>query len=64
MAEDPSETENLQAEYPEVVSELAALLETYIDSGSSVDGKTGRNDPLGNQRWKQLEQIRPILRNR
>jgi hypothetical protein len=63
MADDPAETKNLQAQYPEVVSELAALLDTYIVSGSSVTGKTGRNDPLGNQPWKQLEQIQPLLRN-
>jgi arylsulfatase A-like enzyme len=63
LAEDPSETNNLQAQYPEGVHTLAALLNTYIESGVSVKGKTGSNDPLEKQRWTQLESIKSILQN-
>jgi arylsulfatase A-like enzyme len=63
LAEDPSETNNLQAQYPEGVHILASLLNSYIDSGASVEGKTGRNDPLERQRWTQLESIKPMLQN-
>jgi arylsulfatase A-like enzyme len=64
LAEDPSETNNLQAEYPEGVRTLAALLNTYIESGASVEGKIGSNDPLKRQRWNQLESIKTVLQNR
>jgi arylsulfatase A-like enzyme len=63
LADDPSESNNLQARYPESVHTLAALLDTYIESGASVEGKTGRNDPLERQRWTQLKSIKSILSN-
>ena len=63
LAEDPSESNNLQSQYPEGVALLAALLNTYIESGASVDGKTGQNDPLKRQRWTQRKSITPLLQN-
>lgn len=64
LAEDISESNNLQAQHPEVVAELAALLDTYITSGASVAGKNGRNDPLKRQPWNQVKKIEPFLSDR
>jgi hypothetical protein len=44
IVDDPGETKNLQAEHPEVVRELVALLQKYIDSGRSTPGQSQQND--------------------
>ena len=61
LAQDPSEGKNLQAQYPEVVKELAALLHGYALSGSSVKGKTGKND-TGDKGWPELGSIYPYVK--
>jgi len=44
LREDPSEIKNLQAEYPEIVSELRELLRKYINDGRSTPGAHQNND--------------------
>ena len=55
MKEDPSEKTNLESKYPEVVSELKALLAGYIAKGRSTPGKSRNND--GIYPWKQIRNI-------
>lgn len=50
---DPGETENLQAEYPEIVIELKALLTRYILDGRSTPGLPQKNDPIDFE-WTQI----------
>jgi len=52
LKNDPSEKENLQAENPEVVQKLTALLKKYIEDGRSTPGKPQKND--GEYPWKQI----------
>lgn len=49
---DPSETNNLEAEYPEIVLHLATLLTQYIEAGRSTPGAPQSND--GDYPWAQL----------
>lgn len=49
---DPSENKNLQAENPEMVRKLTALLKKYIEDGRSTPGKPQKND--GEYPWKQI----------
>lgn len=44
LANDLAETRNLQAEKPEVVAKLSALLESYVARGRSTPGETRKND--------------------
>ena len=44
IEEDPGETQNVQAEYSKLVSELSALLQSYVDNGRSTPGPTQSND--------------------
>ena len=44
MEEDIGEQNNLQAQYPEVVSEMTQLLESYVENGRSTLGKAVKND--------------------
>jgi len=44
LAEDPGEQTNLQAEFPEVVKRLTALLEKYVADGRSTPGPAQKND--------------------
>jgi arylsulfatase A-like enzyme len=44
MSKDLSEQKNLQAEFPEVVSELTKLLESYVANGRSTPGSVMKND--------------------
>ena len=44
LASDPSETNNLQAARPEVVSRLRQLLERYVADGRSIPGLAQSND--------------------
>lgn len=53
MKDDPSETTNLQAEYPDKVKELRDLLVQYIEQGRSTPGEPQKND--GTYPWDQLD---------
>lgn len=55
MEMDPSEEENLEAQYPEKVAELHSLLIKYVEEGRSTPGKPQKND--GKYPWKQLDCI-------
>ncbi|MBV1888526.1 MAG: arylsulfatase [Urechidicola sp.] len=44
MEEDISEQKNLQEQYPEVVTELTELLESYVKNGRSTTGVVVKND--------------------
>ncbi|MFI3316175.1 MAG: arylsulfatase [Rikenellaceae bacterium] len=52
MAQDPSETENLCLEKPEIVEQLKALLVEYITQGRSTPGEPQQND--GGYPWRQI----------
>lgn len=52
---DPSEKVNLQAQNPEKVKELKALLKKYVEDGRSTPGKPQKND--GEYPWKQVQMI-------
>lgn len=43
---DPAERNNVQAEHPEVVQQLTALLETYVAQGRSTPGAPQENNAL------------------
>ena len=45
---DPAESRNVQAEHPEVVSRLKALLERYVSDGRSTPGPRQSNDTAVN----------------
>jgi arylsulfatase A len=51
MSQDIGEQRNLQAEHPEVVKELTALLEKYVANGRSTPGDPQKNDVRVNI-WK------------
>ncbi|MEO6755634.1 MAG: arylsulfatase [Chthoniobacteraceae bacterium] len=53
LSKDPGETTNLQAEHPEIVAELQALLTRYIKDGRSTPGEKQTND--GPERWRQID---------
>ncbi|UZD21102.1 arylsulfatase [Algoriphagus halophytocola] len=53
LASDPGETNNLQAENPEKVASLKALLTKYIKEGRSTPGAPQKNDPIEGE-WKQI----------
>ncbi|NOZ55284.1 MAG: arylsulfatase [Calditrichaeota bacterium] len=44
LTQDISERRNLQAEYPDVVKRLTALMQSYADRGRSTPGKPQKND--------------------
>ena len=44
LADDPSETTNLQGEHPQIVARLTALLKTFVDAGRSTEGPAQSND--------------------
>ena len=44
MTADPGEQQNLQAEHPEIVTNLTALLERYVAQGRSTPGPPQEND--------------------
>ena len=44
LADDPAETTNVQADHPEKVAQLTALLQVYIDNGRSTAGPKQEND--------------------
>ncbi len=52
LNKDPSETENLQGNHPEIVEELKTLLTKYIEDGRSTPGDVQQNE--GPQIWDQL----------
>ncbi|MBN3584016.1 arylsulfatase [Algoriphagus aestuarii] len=53
LSTDPGETTNLQAENPEKVAKLKALLIKYIKEGRSTPGAPQQNDPIEGE-WKQI----------
>lgn len=53
MKDDPSETTNVEAEHPEIVSRLRALMATYVREGRSTPGAPQKND--GEYPWKELD---------
>jgi arylsulfatase A len=44
LKSDPSETDNVQEKYPEIVHKLTALLKKYIEDGRSTQGLPQKND--------------------
>ena len=44
LSRDPAETTNLASKHPQVVAELRALLQRYVDDGRSTPGPRQRND--------------------
>jgi hypothetical protein len=48
---DPSETDNVQEKYPEIVKQVTAILTKYIENGRSTPGLPQKND--GNDTWMQ-----------
>lgn len=53
MKYDPSETTNVEAEHPEIVSRLRALMAKYVREGRSTPGAPQKND--GEHPWKELD---------
>lgn len=53
MKDDPSETTNVEAEHPEIVSRLRALMAKYVREGRSTPGAPQKND--GEHPWKELD---------
>lgn len=53
MKDDPSETTNVEAEHPEIVSRLRALMAKYVREGRSTPGAPQKND--GEYPWKELD---------
>lgn len=53
MKDDPSETTNVEAEHPEIVSRLRALMAKYVREGRSTPGAPQKND--GGYPWKELD---------
>ena len=52
MKTDPSEQKNVEAQHPEIVSELRSLMVKYVEEGRSTPGEPQKND--GEYPWKQL----------
>jgi arylsulfatase A-like enzyme len=52
---DPAEKINLQAQNPEIVNKMTALLKKYIEDGRSTPGKPQKND--GKYPWEQIMNI-------
>lgn len=44
LENDPSETQNICEQHPEIVTELTALMAKYIEQGRSTPGKAQQND--------------------
>lgn len=53
MKDDPSGTTNVEAEHPEIVSRLRALMAKYVREGRSTPGAPQKND--GEYPWKELD---------
>lgn len=53
MKDDPSETTNVEAEHPEIVSRLRALMAKYVREGRSTPGAPQKSD--GEYPWKELD---------
>lgn len=53
MKDDPSERTNVEAEHPEIVSRLRALMAKYVREGRSTPGAPQKND--GEYPWKELD---------
>ncbi|NCC09428.1 MAG: arylsulfatase [Bacteroidia bacterium] len=59
LAVDPSEKVNVYAHYPQVVSELKALMASCIRQGRSTPGEKQENDPCG-KIWKQIDWMKGL----
>ena len=59
LAKDPGETKNLYVDQPEKVTELKALMASYIENGRSTPGAKQKNAPytLNGKPWVQIETI-------
>ncbi|MFC1717759.1 arylsulfatase [Candidatus Poribacteria bacterium] len=55
IGNDPSDTNNVYKEHPEVVEHLTKLLAKYVKNGRSTPGVPQKND--GGNSWKQLDWI-------
>lgn len=53
MEQDAGEQTNLQAENPEIVSQLTELLKHYVANGRSTTGDAAQNDVDGIDLWKR-----------
>ncbi|MDA0591015.1 MAG: arylsulfatase [Planctomycetota bacterium] len=53
LSKDIAESDNVQAAHPEVVQELAALMQKYVDEGRSTTGKRQKNDRSVLFEWKK-----------
>jgi hypothetical protein len=63
MSKDISEQRNLQAEHPDVVKRLLALLEKYVADGRSTPGSPQKNDvPV--DIWKHASQPRQAMKKK
>ena len=59
MKHDSVESTNLQEQRPEIVSELAVLLDKFITEGRSTPGARQQNEP--GKRWSQIDVIRNYI---
>ncbi len=57
LSSDPSEQNNIIDAHPDVVEELTALMNKYIDEGRSTPGSAQENDDIDFE-WKQIKTIR------
>jgi arylsulfatase A-like enzyme len=53
LSKDIDESDNVKAAHPEVVQELAALMQKYVDEGRSTTGKRQKNDRDVLFEWKK-----------
>ena len=59
MKHDSVESTNLQEQRPEIVNELAVLLDKFITEGRSTPGARQQNEP--GKRWSQIDVIRNYI---
>jgi arylsulfatase A-like enzyme len=59
MGNDRVESTNVQEQRPEIVKELAVLLDEYITEGRSTPGAVQENEP--GKRWSQIDVIRNYI---
>jgi arylsulfatase A-like enzyme len=59
LAADPSESENIVALYPDIVTELSKQMVSYIENGRSTPGLPQQNSPLqlNGKEWHQVENL-------
>ena len=63
MDKDPSETTNLQHEFPDKVTDLKKLLADFVNRGRSTQGTPQKNDPMtGRKQWNEIDCIKEYLK--